>query len=312
MRCSLSLLALVASTCASLQSQPTELIAITPDTVVATVNGQKLTAGELERMTQNLSPDLQRLAGLEPQKFLDQHALANTLREEAERIGIAKLSPYREQLEKATREILINGLMAEKRKQISVSEEELRKVYDTRRADYRQASVKVIFISRVGFVHHFADNSKRTITPEEAKQKAFDVAKQAREGADFIALAKEHSDDRNSAEKKADFPYPIKAGAANIPQDVRTALFEAREGDIVGPVEHDTGFYIFRVESRTILPFESARADIEKQLGAAAVDAWLEEMKKKSTATLDHKPFWDTFIAANKEALDARKKEAAK
>jgi parvulin-like peptidyl-prolyl isomerase len=312
MRCYLSLLVLLAAMCVWSQPQTTELIAITPDTVVATVNGQKLTAGELERMTQNLSPDLQRLAGLEPQKFLDQHALANTLRAEAERLGIAQKSPYREQIEKATREILINGMMAEKGKQINFSEEELRKVYDGRRTDYRQATVKVIFISRIGFVHNLGDNSKRTITPEEAKQKASDIAKQAREGADFVALAKQHSDDRNSAEKKADFPYPIKAGAGNIPQEVRTALFEAKPDDIVGPVEHDTGFYIFRVESQTILPFESAKADIEKQLRAAAVDKWLDEMKKKSTATLDHKPFWDTFVAANKEALEARKKEAAK
>lgn len=310
MRSNLSLLLLSVATCASLPAQTTEIIAITPDTVVATVNGQKFTAGDLESITQNLSPDMRRMAGLEPQQFLNQHALAMTLASEAEHAGLAKMSPYREQIQKATREILINGMMAEKAKQIHFTAEELRKVYDSKRSDYRQALVKVIFISRASYARELATGKeKQSITPAQAKQKAADLAKQARGGKDFIALAKQYSDDRTSAEKDADFPYPVKAGASHIPQEIRTALFAAKPGDIVGPVEHNSGFYIFRVESLTILPFDSAKEEIEKQLRVSAVDNWLEDMKKKSTATLDHKAFWDTFLAANKQALEAQQQQ---
>src|SRR4051812_40044705 len=175
MRCTLSLWFLCVATCAFPQAAPLELIEIKPETVIATVNGQKFTAGDLERISRNLSPEQQRFAGLEPHKFLEQHALALTLASEAERSGIARLSPYREQIDKATRDIVVNGLMAERAKQFRFTPEELRKVYDAKRSDYRQTLAKVIFVSRVGYQRDLASGkSTQTVTPADAKQKAYD------------------------------------------------------------------------------------------------------------------------------------------
>jgi parvulin-like peptidyl-prolyl isomerase len=143
---------------------------------------------------------------------------------------------------------------------------------------------------------------KSNTGPAQAKEKAAEVAKLARSGKDFAVLAKQHSDDRTTAEKEADFPYPIRTGSDNIPLEIRNALFAAKQGDIVGPLEHESGFYIFRLESKAIQPFEAVKEDIGKQSRSAAVEKWLQEMKQKSTVTLDHKAFWDTFLAANKAA----------
>jgi hypothetical protein len=310
MRSNLSLLFLLAATCAWPQAEPGQLIEIKPDTVIATVNGQKFTVAEFERITENISANLRNLAGRDPQQFLEQYALALTLSGEAERGGLAKLSPYREQIEKATREILVNAMIAERARQIPVTTEELRKVYDSKRDDYREATVKVIFISRLSFEGDLSGKMKKTVMPAEAYQKALEVAKLAREGKDFVALAKQYSNDPTTADKDADYPHPIRSGAQNIPAEIRKPLFEAAPGDIVGPLEHNSGYYIFRVESRRILPFESAREGIEKQFRAAAVDKRLDEMKKKSSVTLDYKAFWDTFLAANKEASQVQQQNA--
>jgi parvulin-like peptidyl-prolyl isomerase len=305
-----SLLFLLAAACAWPQSQPVELVAITPDTVIATVNGQKFTAGEFEQITQNISPEMRRLAGTDPQKFLEQYALTAALRAEAERAGLTSKSPYKEQIESALRDILASAIVAEKGKEGAPPDEELRKIYDGKRSEYSEAVVKVIFVSRLKFERDMATGKQKSNTgPAQAKQKALEVAQMARAGKDFVALAKQYSDDRTTAEKGADFPYPIRSGSTNIPLEIRNAVFKAKQGDIVGPLEHDSGFYLFRVESKSILPFESVKEDISKQLRAEAVDKWLAEMKKRSTVSLDHKAFWDTFLAANKAA---NKNEGAK
>src|SRR4051794_885906 len=91
--------------------QGSEIITITPDTVIATVNGRKFTAGEFERMTQNLTPQMRQLAATQPKSFLEQYAYADTLAKEAEKANVAQMSPYRERLEDARRQILAQGLI---------------------------------------------------------------------------------------------------------------------------------------------------------------------------------------------------------
>jgi parvulin-like peptidyl-prolyl isomerase len=98
--------------------------------------------------------------------------------------------------------------------------------------------------------------------------------------------------------------------SANVPQHIRDAVLKAKPGSLVGPVEHTTGWYFFRVEERNTAPFSEVKAEIEKELRDEAVRRFVEEARKKSIATLDHEPFWNTFIAANKQAQERREQQA--
>src|SRR5947209_4033019 len=68
-----------------------EITAITPDTVIATLNGRKFTAGELERISQNLNPQLRQMAATQPKAFLEQYAYAELIAKEAEKAKIDTL-----------------------------------------------------------------------------------------------------------------------------------------------------------------------------------------------------------------------------
>ena len=302
MRCTLPLFALIAGcVCAQTVPQKTpDLVEITPDTVIATVNGQKFTSGDLERITQKLDANMRQLAGTKPKEFLEQYALSMTLQDEAKKMKLHEASPYKERIEAAVRQILVNAAITEHRDRTPLDPDEVRKIYDADKPGYKQARAKVIFVSREGYKREMATGKTTATTPEDAIAKMAGVAKLAREGKDFAALAKEHSDDRSTADEGADFPFPIRANSANIPDEIRRPILAAKAGDIVGPIPHTSGYYLFRVESVEQASFDSVKEEIEKNLRQGMVNNWIYEMQKKSTVTLDHEAFWNTFLAANK------------
>lgn len=287
-----------------------EIIEIKPDTVIATVSGRKLTAGEFEKLTQSLTGEARTAAGTQPRQFLEQLALNETLAIEAQRGKLDQISPYRERLAEVTKQILVQAALAEKANQAKITPEELAKFFEANRDKYKQTTAKVIFISRMGYIHTLGDGKTKVTTPEEAKEKIDKVLAQVKEGKDFLALAKEFSDDRNSADKEADLPYPIRANAANIPAEIRGPLTAAKPGEIVGPIEHSSGYYIFKVKNVESPDLSSVKADIEKEMRQARVREWVESLRAQSVVSLDHKAFWDTFVAANQELLEAEKAKA--
>lgn len=243
------------------------------------------------------------MAGTEPQMFLNQYAWSEKLTSEAEKMRVELTSPWKERLEDSRRQILVQGLIQRKRDDISISDEDVKKYFDANKDNFRQANAKVIFVSRASYSANLADGVVKTPDPLEAKRKADKVAKLAREGGDFVALAKEHSDDRATAEKSADLPYSIRSGSSEIPQNIREPIMKAKTGDIIGPIEHETGFYLFKVTSSGMSSLREAKQDIVRNLKEAEVKRWMDELRTKASATLDHKAFWDTFVATNKLAL---------
>jgi len=185
-------------------------------------------------------------------------------------------------------------------------------VYEDDKAGYRQARAKIIFIGREGYSAELATGKSKTTSPEESRAKADKVAKLARAGKDFVQLAKEFSDDRSTADAGAEFPFAIRANAINVPETMRTPLLAAKVGDIVGPIQHNTGYYLFRVDAVEQASFESVKDEIEKNLRQRAVNRWIDELQKKSTVTLDHESFWNTFLAANKQEKEKQATGGAK
>jgi len=78
----------------------------------------------------------------------------------------------------------------------------------------------------------------------EARLKAQQVAKLARDGADFATLAETHSDDTGSKDSGGDLGW---FGRGRMVPEFEEAVFGAKPGDIVGPVESQFGFHIIKV-----------------------------------------------------------------
>jgi len=283
-KCSFALALL--SVCAWTQSLPVD---DPKEAVVAVVNGRKITLSEYKRILEAQDPSMRAVATQQPKAFLEQYALFENVLTAAEKAGFDQQSPFKERIAASRKQILITGFIDEKHKNFVLPPEEAKKFYDANPDMYQQAMVRVVFISRMTETRNVSDKSVISAsTPEVIKERIEKAAKLAREGVDFGKVALEFSDDKASAQKGGAFPHPIRPTSANVPENIRVPILAAKAGDIVGPIEHDAGFYIFKIESNGIASFDQVKEDIVKQMKDARLKHWLDEFKKSSSVTVSN------------------------
>ncbi|MFN4261473.1 MAG: peptidylprolyl isomerase [Gemmataceae bacterium] len=130
---------------------------------------------------------------------------------------------------------------------------------------------------------------------QAARQAAEAIARQARNGADFIALAKEHDPDS--------FAFRQGEGLGQRrgeiqPPEAEPILFNMREGDVGPLIEMTNGFHIIRVHKRDyagIQPLdddaqEMIRAKLQNIIGAREYKRILSELKSKWHVERDPRP----------------------
>ena len=98
---------------------------------------------------------------------------------------------------------------------------------------------------------------------QAAKREADSLLVSLRDGADFAAAARAHSDDPSSASRGGRMePFPRGAMVAPFEQ----AAFETPVGEYAPVVESQFGYHILRVVDRSKPPLEDLREGIEEQL----------------------------------------------
>ena len=120
---------------------------------------------------------------------------------------------------------------------------------------------------------------------EAARIKAELLRTQLRQGADFVELARQHSQDA-SAKDGGDLGT-LKRG--ELAQDVETQILALQPGEISKPYRSQLGYHVFRLESKEGLEGAAlvrAQAQIREILFRekyeARLDAWLKELKQRA------------------------------
>src|SRR5215212_5568280 len=147
-------------------------------------------------------------------------------------------------------------------------------------------------------VERFYEQNKATqfTTPEQRcarhilfnkdqKEKAEEVKKQLEGGADFAKLAKEYSQDPGSAQQGGDLGC---LGKGETVSNFDEALFNAKKGEIVGPVETEFGYHLIEVTDirpPSTQPLEEVESQIRDQLAtdlqSQQFSAWLQKQEKQ-------------------------------
>ena len=144
----------------------------------------------------------------------------------------------------------------------TVDEAELRKQYQEKLASYSKAEERRASHILVALKPGASDADKAA-----AKKKAEDLAKQARANpAKFADLAKANSEDPGSAAQGGDLGLFARGSMVKPFED---AVFAARPGDIVGPVETDFGYHVIRVngvEAGRTKSFDEVKGELEQQV----------------------------------------------
>jgi parvulin-like peptidyl-prolyl isomerase len=256
---------------------------VPPDTVVATVEGKQMTAGEVDKLIAGLPPQIQQNVGRDRRQFIQQWALFKRISAMAEQNKLDQESPYKERLEYMRMQLLLNAQLDQISKEIPVSPEDQKRFYEANQARYKQAKIKVIYVpfTTMASPAPAADpKAKKPLTEAEAKAKSEGIAKQIREGADFVKMVKAHSEDTASAAKDGDFGQPI-SQADGIPEGIKTAIFALKPGEISDPVRQPNGFYVFRLEEMKVQSYDEVKDNIFKELKEAGFKRWFDAQQKQ-------------------------------
>jgi peptidyl-prolyl cis-trans isomerase C len=120
---------------------------------------------------------------------------------------------------------------------------------------------------------------------KDQKEKAEEVKNQLEDGGDFAELAKEFSQDPGSAEIGGDLGC---IGRGETVPNFEEAVFNAKKGEIVGPVETEFGYHLIEVtdvRAQSTQPLSEVEAQIREQLAtdlqAEEFSAWIQEQKEQ-------------------------------
>ncbi len=145
---------------------------------------------------------------------------------------------------------------------VTVDPAEVRKQYDDNIKSYSKAEERGASHILVAVKPGASDADKAA-----AKDKAERLAKEVRASpARFAELAKANSDDPGSAAQGGDLGTFARGSMVKAFED---AVFAAKSGDIVGPVETEFGYHVIRVtgiEGGRTRSFDEVRAEIEQDM----------------------------------------------
>lgn len=147
------------------------------------------------------------------------------------------------------------------RAQVSPTEAELRSRYDAMKESFKTSDA-----ARTQHILFRVEANATAAEQAAIENKARDIAARLRAGADFAALAREHSQDPGSAANGGDLGFMEKG--QTVPE-FDQAIFSLPLGTISDPVKTTYGYHIIRVNERRAggtKPFEEVRDQIAQQL----------------------------------------------
>lgn len=263
----------------------------TPEEVaVATVNGAKLTAAELQALLRGASPQVQQNFRANPRQFLTELARMRLLVAEAEKEKLAEQSPCREQLEWVRSDVLSQALLNDFNRRNPATPEEETKYYEAHRESYQEAKVKVIYIAFAADPKAAQAAGRKLLTEQEARARLESLRRQALEGADFGALARQHSHDEISAAK--DGELGVIRRSDQIPEAIKTAIFSLKPGQVSEVVAQPNGFYLFRLEEMKTKTLDEVRQQVNQQAQSEKFRQWFDSIRKSIAVTYENEAYF--------------------
>jgi len=257
--------------------QAPQLMFFPPDTVVATLDGERVYASELQAVLSTISEQQRQMALADPKSLLEQIGLLRRLSALAEKSGLDQKSPLKEQLAYSRMLTLANAQLNQMANYSEVTPEEAKRFYQENLDVYTQARVKVIYIPFSPNAASGSGGDKKVLSESEAKAKAEKIYAELQKGADFVKMVREHSGDPTSASKDGDF-MPIRK-SDQLPQEIKDAVFSLKPGQISKPVRQPNGYYILRLESLDVEPFEAVQSKLMIELRQSHVNEFIEKTR---------------------------------
>ncbi len=251
-------------------------LAAADDPVVAEIGSEKLTLSQFQTEMKGLPPNLKQMASDKKmqKEFLEQLATSHLIYQEGIKQGVDKEPLVKFQIEDATRKIVLATLLQREieSRVKSPTEKDIEQYYQTHADEFKQEK-------QVRARHILVEN--------EATAKK--IAAKLKDGADFVALAKESSSCPSSA-KGGDLGFFTRDRMVKEFADV---AFKLKKGETSDPVKTKFGYHIIQVteiKEAGVTPLAEVKTAIENKLIQAqksqVFQDYIAGLKKKSTFVL--------------------------
>lgn len=126
-------------------------------------------------------------------------------------------------------------------------------------------------------VKHIMISTKKTDSLFDAEARIRDIYKKIQQGEDFEALAKEFSDDKNSA-PRGGLLKPFSSGQLRVPEFEEAAFALQNRGDISEPIKTNFGWHIIKLEkAQPVGAFEEIKPELEQKVKRDSRSKLIEE-----------------------------------
>jgi peptidyl-prolyl cis-trans isomerase C len=254
----------------------------TADTVVATVNGVKITLGQMIALRESLPPDYQSL----PDDVLYNGIYEQLIQQEVLAQSVTELSPRNLAEIENDRRGLVSGLAIEAVVAAAVTDAALQAAYDAR---FKDAAPQTEYSAAHILV----------ATPEEADKLKADLAA----GADFAELAKANSTDTGSGANGGDLGW---FGLGMMVKPFEDAVVAAKVGEVTGPIQTDFGYHLILVRETRVAEqptLDQLRDELAAEVENAAITARIEDLTKSATVTREGEAL-DPTLLKNSALID--------
>ena len=271
-----------------IQPKETALPNVPPETVIASIGEEKITAGEFAQLIDTLPEQVRNQArGPQRRQMAENLIKVKVIAQEARRQKTDQDKGFKTQAAYQMENLLAVYFLNNYLKTAKVAEEDLKKYYEEHKHEYETMRARHVLIRFKGSrVPLKAD--QKDLTEEEALEKAQAVRKRLLAGADFAQVAKEESDDTGSGTNGGNLGE-FKHGSM-VPQ-FDEAASKLPLNEISEPVKTQYGYHIIQVQARETKTFDEVKDEIEKKIRPQLTEKFIAELRAKAGVTIDEKYF---------------------
>lgn len=220
-----------------------------------------ITKGEFERILNSVRPNLPPGARMQ---IAQKYAELLTFAEKGENAGVEKTAEFQEQLRLMRIQALASGYSRYLQdKYTKVSDAEVEKYYKENLPAYEEVTVRRIYIPKPPT----GGDKKPPLDEAATKAMAEKLQARAAAGEDFDKLQEEAYTAANpGASRNAPSTSLGPRRRGQLPPAQERAIFELAAGKVSSLMDEPAGYFIFKVESKEVLPLEKVKAQIARQL----------------------------------------------
>ena len=232
---------------------------------VAKVNGSAIPQSRLDAMLKGATAQGQPESPELRNRVRDELITREILMQEAAKKGTEKTADVVNQLEFQRQSLIIQAFLNDYVRSNPVSDEALRKEYDSAKA---AAGAKEY-------------RARHILVKEEAEAKQ--ITAQLKKGGNFEKIAAEKSEDTGSKSRGGDLDW---ASPARYVKPFSDALVKLKKGQSTDtPVQSPFGWHIIRLDDERatkLPPFEDVKSNIQQQLQQQVVQKLIADLRSKA------------------------------